>query len=179
MIPTTSTIKAEFLNEEGWPKRSPIPRGRVLEWMKSEDLEVLGATHTLLHKKKQLSRVEPPLEFAEFFEFMTRYYERCLRESNDQGEEWEGWQEADSGFNLNHSIVFWFIELRRDKSTPRQVLVDFKVWLASVLLSTGGSGRHLATAVFDHLLLNKRMGKFFSDWQDRPELRFVFFDLKE
>lgn len=174
MNQTLIDIKAEFLDEAGWAKKSPLPREQVLRWMKSDDLEVLGATHRLLHVKEHLYRVQPTIEFEEFYEFMTRYYRHCLCEYTEKA--WDEWEEADLGTDLTHHIVYWFIELWQDKSVPRQTLTDLKEWLADVLINCTASNRLLSTAVGDHLLKHKKIGKLFADWRDKPELQFIFID---
>jgi len=63
-------IEAEFLNEEGWKKTSPLDRAQIRSWMNSSDLEILGAVHQLLFEKQHLSRVVPPLTLDEIIQFI-------------------------------------------------------------------------------------------------------------
>ena len=161
-------VKAEFLNDEGWKKTSPLDRDKVLSWMHSQDLEVLGAVHQLLFVKEHLSRVISALSFQECFAFRKHYYERCLREySIDKDNDWE-W--ADWGWQSAHFVVYWFYELWKDKTVPRAVLFDLKNWLAG-LLREGVQESLLSTAVYDHLLSHKKIAKMFEDWRDDPGLR--------
>src|SRR5712671_6086092 len=63
--------------------RAPIPRDRVLKWMKESDIEVLGATYTLILDERHNRRIEPPLAFDDYHAFVMRYYEGCLLENPD------------------------------------------------------------------------------------------------
>jgi hypothetical protein len=167
--PTLTEIEAEFLNAEGWKKTSPLDRERIRLWIHSQDLEVSGAVHKLLFVKENLARVMPPLSLEEIIRFRKQYYERCLREYSIDEDEWE-W--ADWGFNSAHYTVLWFYELWKDKAVPRSVLTELKTWLAQLLKEQVQEGL-LATAVYDHLLSNKKVARFFSDWHDDPELRSI------
>ena len=168
--PTPAEIAAEFLDERGWSKKTPLDRERVRAWLDSDDLEVLGAANRLLFFKEHGARVTPPLTFDECFRFRKHYYERCLTELtfDDYEGEW-----ADVGFDLNHQIVYWFQDLYADKSVPRPFLDELKTWLKQMILESAG-GNHLATAVTDHLLERKKTAKFFADWpNDFPIPRVI------
>jgi hypothetical protein len=169
--PMIGKIEAEFLNEEGWKKTSPLDHDQIRAWMHSSDLEVLGATHQLLFDKEHVSRVVPPLTLDEIISFRKHYYGRCLREVSIDDDQWE-W--ADWGFNAAHGTVFWFLDLWKDKSIPRPVLIEVKDWLAQLLKERVQQGL-LATAVYDHLLNHKKIAKFFVDWNDEPQLRSILY----
>ena len=77
-FPTPAEIAAEFLDERGWSKKTPLDIERVRAWLRSDDLEVLGAANRLLFIKEHWPRVTPPLSFNECFRFRKQYYERCL-----------------------------------------------------------------------------------------------------
>jgi len=93
-----------------------------------------------------------------------------LREYSIDNDDWE-W--ADWGFNAAHGAVFWFLELWKDKSVPRPVLVEVKEWFAQLLKEHVQQGL-LATAVCDHLLSQKKVVKFFADWNEDADLRSIF-----
>lgn len=160
--PNPDEIAAEFLDERGWKKQTPLDRQRVRAWLRSDDIEVLGAANRLLFSKEHLARVTPSLEFDECFQFRKHYYTRCLTELtfDDYEGEW-----ADVGFDLNHQIVDWFRDLYLDPSVPRHYLEELKSWLKQRILENA-QGAHLATAVADHLLEWKKTAKFFADWPD-------------
>ena len=161
-VPTPAEIAAEFLDERGWSKKTPLDSERVRAWLGSDDLEVLGAANRLLFTREHWPRVTPSLSFEKYFRFRKHYYERCLTEltSDDYEGEW-----ADVGFDLTHSIVYWFQELIVDKSVPRHYLEDLKVWLRRMILQSA-QGDLLASAVIDHLLQWKKTAKFFADWPE-------------
>ncbi len=172
MNPTVAQIRAEFADAEGWPKTTPLPRAQTLAWMHSEDPEVLGAIHRLLRYKGGLARVQPPLERADYHEFMTRYLRRCLceytEEPLDAGSERE---EAEGGFAATHEAVYWFLDLWREKTTSRSALEEIKALFAEVLRDCAPVRGLLATALYDHLLSRRSVRKFFADWQTDPQLR--------
>ncbi len=164
-------IKAEFADEEGWPKTTPLPCDQILEWMHNDDLEVMGTLHCLLEYKNGLARVQPPLDFDTYFEFMTRYYRRCLCEYTE--ETWLDWQEADVGLTGAHAIVWWFVRLWTDKTVPRNALKKLKAWIEETLEVCPQTRNLLETALYDHLLQQRRFRKFFADWKDNPKLRGI------
>ena len=163
-------IAAEFLDEDGWKKKTPLDAKRVRAWLQSENLEIAGAANRLLFVKEHWDRVTPALPFDECFRFRKHYYERCLTELtfDDYEGEW-----ADVGFNLNHQIVDWFRELTVDKSVPRPYLDELKTWLKRMILESA-QGEQLASAVVDHLLGWKKTAKFFADWREDERLRHLF-----
>jgi hypothetical protein len=166
-------IKAEFADENGWQKTTPIADTRVRVWMQSDDLEVLGAVHRLLRFKGGLERTQPPLKFREYHEFMTRYYERCLCEYDP--EVWNpDWAEAQWGFEATHGAVDWFLELWGDKSVSSDTLHQTKAWFAKILRECPAVSELLSTAIYDHLLSQRSIRKFFCDWEADPQLsRFL------
>ena len=68
---------------------SAIPAEQVFRWMRSENIEVLGAAFEILHDAQLYTRIVPPLGFDDYREFHLRYYARCLRE-NPQGDWCDG-----------------------------------------------------------------------------------------
>ena len=153
---TLDEISAEFLDEDGWKKKTPLDAKRVRSWLQSDDLEITGAAHRLLFFKEHLERVTPALSFEECFQFQKHYYERCLTELtfDDYEGEW-----ADVGFDLRHQIVYWFQELTLNKSVPRQYLDELKSWLKRMIVENA-SGNQLSSAVTDHLLGWKKTANF-------------------
>src|SRR5947207_1115245 len=72
----------------------------VRQWMKSSDLETMGAVFKLLNKPEHYNRISPPLVFDDYRPFHLSYYERCLRE-NPQGV----W--CESRYLAAYSLVAW------------------------------------------------------------------------
>ena len=70
-------VVAELSVESG---NAPIPRDRVLEWMRTDDIESMGAIYSLI--TDHFSRIQPPLEFADYYPFTLRYFQRCLVEES-------------------------------------------------------------------------------------------------
>src|SRR6266550_7217973 len=106
------------------PPTTPVPREKVLRWMQSDDIEVLGRTFYFMTDKRHYSRIQPPLTFDECHPFAMRYYERCFRE-NPEGKSW-----ALARYPAGWSFVNWFVGLRNDRETSRRALDDLKQLLA-------------------------------------------------
>ncbi len=163
-------IKGELLNEEGWPKTSPLARKTVRSWMNSRDIEVLGATNRLLFDKKNWPRVTPSLElYHDIMCFRQKYYERCLRESAGGDTDWQ-W--ADEGWDLTHGIVYWIGDLLRDEKIDPPLKVEMMRWLRRMLRE--GHNDLLPIAVYDHLLSDRAIVGSFVFWRDDPKLSWIF-----
>jgi hypothetical protein len=55
------------------PKTHAIPKSLVEKWLRSDDLEVLGALYTFLMKGEYAHRVQPGLSFDEYRAFIIPY----------------------------------------------------------------------------------------------------------
>ena len=163
-------IKAEFLDAEGWKKTSPLGRKTVRNWMNSRDIEILGAVNRLLFDKEHWPRVVPPLSDYEISCFRQKYYGRCLLESS-QGE--TDWQWADQGFDLTHGVVYWIRDWLRDESIEPELKVEPLHWLAR-MLNDPMCGKGLKTAVYDHLIEERKVRRYFAHWRDDPKLSWMF-----
>jgi len=143
----------------------PLSVECVRQWMKTTDLEAMGAVFTLLNEPQHYKRITPPLVFDDYRSFHLRYYERCLRE-NLEGK----W--SDSRYIAAHSLVRWFRGLWRDDSIPRAALRELKSLLAR-LYREGDKGLKTAvvTGALEHLFDDKDIRRFFADWEDDSELR--------
>jgi hypothetical protein len=171
MNPVIAKIRAEFADAEGWPKTAPLDRAVVIEWMQSGDLEVLGAVHRLLQYKSGLERTQPPLDFDDYFEFMTRYYRRCLCEYSDTNR--DNFVEAHASWEASHAVVGWFVQLWRDKSVPRSALHNLKEWMAETTEVGPRTRSLMASALRQHLFQQRRFRKFFADWESDPRLHDI------
>lgn len=93
-----------------------VPKGEVLSWMTSVDVEVLGAIcHLVVDAPTNAAKVDPPLERSEYDRFIRSYVAQCIRE-NPQGE----W--ADSRHFAGYFLVGWLLGLwRREELSPQQL----------------------------------------------------------
>jgi hypothetical protein len=148
----------------GWrPKADAIALDQVREWMRSEDLEILGHIYTVLNDAR--FRVDPPISLDEYKRFVMNYYERCLKENPDG--EW-----SDARYSAGWDIVRWFLRLWDDPSVSRSVLTEIKEWLAYLYKSGDAELKQaIAHAIIEHLFERKPVKKFFAEWKNDPELR--------
>lgn len=146
-----------------------IPRESVLNWMRNDDIEILGAIYTYCTNPKYYNNIDPNLTADDYYQFIKLYFRRCFIE-NPSGE----WTET--RYEAGWSLVNWFKTYWKDKSLPREYVSELKDWLADIYLSGDKEIRLcLSTAVLEHLFDNKSISKFFfSDWQSNPILRQAF-----
>ncbi|MBM4257997.1 MAG: hypothetical protein FJ147_19155 [Deltaproteobacteria bacterium] len=140
-------------------KVSPILHDQVKVWMKTDDIEALGALYELLTEKRFYTRIQPPLQFDDYHSFILQYYERCLREDPDG--KW-----SNSRYSAGGDLVGWFIGLWRDSSVPRSALLELKEWLAKLYKQGDEKLRVcLITATLEHLFQDRKIAKYFADWR--------------
>ncbi len=76
------TLLEEIVETFSSPVRT-IPKANVIDWMKADDIEALGALYSFLMEQKQFARINPAPTLGETAAFVTRYLERCFREDPD------------------------------------------------------------------------------------------------
>lgn len=136
-----------------------IPLNQLVEWMRSKDLEKLGALHAALGQVAFQKHITPPLEFLAYFQFCSMYLLRCLRE-NPQGE----W--SSNRYEAGWELCRWFVEVWNDKDVARGLLVDLKKALSDLYKSADVELRTaLETAVLEHLFEDNSIATFFDDWK--------------
>jgi hypothetical protein len=148
------------------PKTNVISLGDLREWMTSADIEILGFAFGMTHDGR--FRIEPPISPEEYVAFVKHYYGRCLRENPDG--DW-----SDSRYSAGWDLVNIFGSLWRDAQVPRPLLDEFKVWLAGLYKAGDEEIREcIITATLEHLVEQKLIREFFSDWQKDPVLRIAY-----
>ena len=163
-----ATVVAELGVAEETPPDRPISKGRILEVMKSHDIEVLGAVYKFVTNKGRSKAIRPALQLEDYYRFMTHYYERCFRE--DPKGEW-----ADSRYLAGWGLVNWFVSLWNDKEVPRYTIANLKDWLARLYREGDDDLRTcMETATLEHLFERKKIRKYFADWNDDPILGVAF-----
>ena len=78
----------------------PIARGRLEQWMRSAEIEALGALYHGLRDPRFVARVESALRSEDVQAFVRAYFERRLRE-NPEGE----W--SNTRYSAGWDIVGW------------------------------------------------------------------------
>jgi len=143
-----------------------IPAEKVRGWMRSEDLEALGAIAAALWRDEDVARIRPALDWDEVFRFLLQYYARCFRENLPL----DG-RRAHSRYQAGWAVASWFAALWDDASIPRQRLLQMKNWLAA-LYREGDDGLRLCieTATLEHLFERAAIAVWFEDWLSDPLL---------
>ena len=168
----TAALLAEIGAEMGDPENPPttvVPREKVLTWMQSGDIEVLGRTFYFMTDKRHSPRIRPALAFEDYHPFAIRYYKRCFRE-NPEESKW-----ALGRYPAGWSFVNWFAGLWNVSTVPRKALNDLKQLLAT-LYKEGDSALRtcIVTAILEHLFERRTIAKFFSNWEQDPILRTAY-----
>jgi len=147
-----------------------IPKHKVVLWMRSEDIQVLGAVFKLLHTRRCYSRIDPPLEFTDYHRFHLLYYEECIVHEPDG--DW-----ADSRYLAAHSLVNWFKGLWLDQSVDRECLRELKRVLEK-LYRVGNEDIKtcVVVGVLEHLFEEKAIKRFFTDWAFADDLRAAYLE---
>lgn len=152
-------ITSELAGEFG-PR--PIARQRVLEWMRVDDIECMGALHSLI--TDHYDRIQPALQFDEYQPFVLTYFRRCVLE--DPQSEW-----AETRYGAGHRFIGWFVWCWRDPTRRASTVPEFKEWLAALYLAGDADVRKaLVQATLEHLFENPEVAKYFSDWRGHPVL---------
>lgn len=149
---------------------TPILLEDVLRWMRSDDIEVLGAAYALISDKRHYMRIQPSPSLAHSYEFLMCYFERCLLENPDG-------QWSNSRYEAGWDVVNWFADLWRDQTVPRKMLHKLKEWLARLYKEGDDALRAcLVNATFEHLFEDHDIAKYFANWQKDPILGCAYRD---
>jgi hypothetical protein len=172
MADLTKVIVDEFGLPEN-PKQSAISRNTVLDWMQSDDLEALGALYSFVMKANYASRIQPALALTDYWQFISQYFARCLRENPDG--DW-----VHSRYQAGWDLATWFALLWRDQASSREVLLDIKEWLGNIYRDAEDPiKRCIVDATLEHLFENKEIARFFSDWEKVPGLSTAYSEARE
>ncbi len=147
-------------------KSTEIPLEKIQVWIRSENIEVLGAVYSLItDAEKHYLRIKPYLSREDYFAFIMHYLERCIRE-NPAGD----W--ADSRYAAGRSVVNWFIHFWNDPDAPRSMLTELKDWLAKLYKEGDEELRtSIITAILEHLFEHEEIEKYFKNWLADSVLR--------
>jgi hypothetical protein len=139
-----------------------VSRERVLGWMKSDDIEALGALYHLLMGGQRKPEVDPPLQFEDFHRFLLGYYERCMVENPKS--RW-----ADSRYTAGWDLVNWLSSVWAEGR--KEVFAEWKAWLERVYRAGDSEVREcLVNATLEHLFERRKLAKAFDDWKNDPLL---------
>lgn len=139
---------------------TPVPREKVERWMQSGDINVQGAVYNFILEEKCLSRVQPPLEFEDYNQYILNFYERCIIENPDT--EW-----VLSRYIAGYEFVNYFKWAWNIPELNRKVLEGFKKWLGDLYKRGNEEVRIcIITSIIEHLFENKNISKFFNNWKE-------------
>jgi len=149
-------------NAQWTQKTDTVQLSDIRRWSKSDDIEILGFTSALIHDAR--FRIEPPFTPNEYKDFLTHYYERCLKE--DPKGEW-----ADSRYSAGSTLMNIFASFWTDSAVPREIVKELKDWLGRLYAEGDEKLRTcIVTATLEHLFEQKDIREFFADWKKHPLL---------
>jgi hypothetical protein len=158
-------------NAEWTPKTDTVRLSDIRSWSESDDIEILGFVGALIHDAR--FRIDPSLSPDEYKDFVTHYYERCLKE--DPNGQWAG-----SRYSAGATLVNIFASLWRDVSVPRGIVRELKEWLGKLYTEGDEALRTcIVTATLEHLFEQKDIRDFFDDWNTRPVLAIAHKEASE
>lgn len=132
----------------------------IRKWMKSDDLEALGALMALLSDSRHDSRIDPPLEPEEYYPFVRDYYMRSMLENPDS--EW-----ADPTTIAGHDFARWFQRLWSDDDVPRSVISEIKDSLKRTYIAASSAVQaNIVTSALEDLFRDSEIFDYFADWRD-------------
>jgi hypothetical protein len=145
-----------------------LQKDRIIGFMSSDEIEVLGAVFSLIHKEKFYRRILPALAFAEYREFNLKYYKRCLIE--DPKGAW-----VMSRHEAGWSFVSWFRALLKDPTVPKDAIIELKTLVEELWIAGDEEVRAaLITSVLEHLFEDEAVRTLFSDWKENATLSGVY-----
>jgi hypothetical protein len=152
---------------------TPLDASTVRGWMATDDIEAAGALMSLLANPKQDSRINPPLRPEEYFEFISRYYERSMLENPDG--EW-----ADSTTTAGYDFARWFQRLWDDPAVPKSAMNTLKTSLARAYSAAPDTvRRNIVNSALEQLFQDSEILKYFADWKEDGILQSAYDEAHE
>jgi hypothetical protein len=141
-----------------------IPHDKVIEWMKSDNLETLGIVYALLSHKHSSKYIEPEISFENMNNFIKKYFERCFLE--DPHNDW-----SHTRYEAGRDLVLWVIKLWDSAELKRSYLAEYKVWLEKLYRNGNDELREcLVNSTLEHIFERREIAKYFYDWKKDPIL---------
>jgi hypothetical protein len=161
-------IISELTGESG---NGPIERQRVLEWMRTDDIDCMGAIYSLI--TDHFDRIQPAMQFNQYHPFVLAYFQRCLLE--DPQNEW-----VETRYGAGHHIIGWFVWSWRDPTQRSSTVPELKGWLRTLYLAGDSEIRTcIVQATLEHLFENRGVAEYFSDWKENPVLSTAYREAME
>lgn len=145
-----------------------ISREQVLNWMRAEDIEALGALSKFIREASYFAKISPPISFEEYKDFFLHYYRKCIIENPDN--DW-----SDNRYVAGHDFMTWFLWMWDNEEIPRSALAQIRDWLGD-LYKSGDDEIRLAivNAILEHLFEKHAISEYFKIWQSDPILNVAY-----
>jgi len=143
-------------------RNSKIPL-RVLEkWMKSDNIEVIGAVYRIFDQLNNLIEITPDLETTILF--YINYFRRCIIE-NPVGEY------PESRYIAAISLARFYKAIRRDKGVPA-IYVKLIIEMIATIYKSGDKDvrQAIVNGTLEHLFEDDIILSDFVDWKHDEEL---------
>jgi hypothetical protein len=142
--------------------KDPIPKERVLAWMREPSLATRGAVYVLTDR--EWSRIQPELSMQEQCTFMGNYLVECLA-SDPPETDW-----VHRGFEAGHLLAAWFKHLHGIAGT-KQVLTSAAAQLTEAYRKSDKKARNrIETGALEHIFEQPALRAYFVEWRNDPEL---------
>jgi hypothetical protein len=146
--------------------KDPIPKQRVLAWMRESSLETRGAVYVLTDR--EWSRIQPELSMEEQCTFMGSYLVECL--AGDPPEtDW-----VHGGFEAGHLLAAWFKHLHSTSGTQKVLAGAASQLTAAYRKSDKKSRNRIETGALEHIFEQPALRLYFAEWCDDPDLREAY-----
>lgn len=151
-----------------------IPQATVLNWMKSDDLKILGAVFELTIGTGW-ERIEPKLNNDIHCEFMLRYLIRCIVENTN-------FSAGDrdflfSSYEAAQDMVGWINYLWPMKPTTNKILANIEQALRKTYIEGNTDVRNcIVNGTLEHVFEEKKFRSLFKNWEKDPQLSQAYSD---
>jgi hypothetical protein len=150
------------------PSTGPVPARLVRVWMKSSDLDALGAIAAYTSDPIYSTRIEPRLSVDEIYQFMLHYLKRCIIEN--PGGRW-----ASSRYIAAHEAAKLFRTFWSQRFSDTSKPVEMKTWFGTLARIKDADIRDaVITGALEHLFEAPDVAQFFLDWQNDPVLSAAY-----
>lgn len=148
-------IELILLNEKKSDKK--IDRSEVYKWMRSNDLEVLGAVYELITEKQFYLRIHPHLEYLDYKVFLANYFKRCILENPSHDSDW-----ADTRYTASWAFANWFKHFWNANDIERSEMFFWKKWLIDLYNKNNSEIKDcIDTAILEPICKKKDIKNFF------------------
>lgn len=152
------------------PGTGPIPKESVTSWMRSENIDVLGALYAFIGNPDNFNRITPGLSLPDHFEFVLSYFKRCLLEN--PGGEW-----AHSRYEAAWEFASWFCGMWKDNSVERERFEVLRKFLAEIYANGDDTVRDcIVNGALEHMFENRDVARYFECWRTDSDLAVAYKD---